>query len=157
MTQYEEITGEIIQIIFSNTDAKYAVVRVQDANRNNIFNAAGRIQGPKVGAIVKLKGYWEKNQKHGIQFKTISSAIAVPDTLTGIMKYLGAGFVEAVGPRSARKIVEYFGEETVNVLENEIFKLILVPGIGQGKLRNISLAWNDQKKFSIAIKKNMSS
>lgn len=157
MEHYEDIQGEIIQIIYSNTDAKFAVARVQDANRKNIFTAAGNIHGPKVGAIVKLKGYWEKNHKHGIQFKTISSEIAVPATLAGMMKYLGAGFVEAVGPRSARNIVEYFGEKTVHVLENDIEKLILVPGIGPGRLRNISLAWNDQKQFNIAIRKNVSS
>jgi len=155
MNHYEEIKGEVIQIIYSNIDANFAVIKVKDINKNNTLTATGKIQSPKVGAIVKLRGYWEKHRKHGVQFKTISSAIALPDTLAGIMKYLGAGFVEAVGPRSARKIVEYFGADTANVIENEIEKLILVPGIGPGRLRNIQLAWNDQKIFNVAIKKKL--
>jgi exodeoxyribonuclease V alpha subunit len=155
MRNYESIKGQIIKVIFSNTDAKYAVIRVQNAAGSNIFNAAGRIESPKVGAIVVLNGYFENHRKHGIQFKTVNSEIAVPDTLAGLTKYLGAGFVESVGSQSASNIVEYFGDETINILENDIDKLILVPGIGPVKIRNIKLAWNDQKQFNVMIKKKL--
>lgn len=155
MDNYEEIKGEILKIIHSSIDLRYAVIRVQDSDRRNIFNAAGKIQSPKIGANVKLKGYFENHRKHGIQFKTVSSVIALPDTLAGLTKYLSAGFVDAVGPRSARKIVEFFGEDTANILENEIWKLALVPGIGPGRLRNISIAWNDQKQFNVMIRKKL--
>ncbi len=152
MENLEEIEGEVLQTIYKSNDNKFAVIKVRDYDHSNIFTAVGDIHGPKTGAIIKLSGYWVNDRKHGVQFKTLSSKVAVPDTFGGLIRYLGSNFVDAVGPKSARKIVEFFGEGTIDILENDIEKLLLVPGIGQGRLRNIKLAWNDQKLFNVAIR-----
>lgn len=143
------IRGIIRQIVYNSVDTKYAIIRVQDFNGENIFNAVGKIHEPKVGAAIHLTGYWVNSYKYGRQFRTLRSQIADLDTLSGLMHYLGSKFVDAVGHESARKIVAFFGEETIDILENNIERLVLVQGIGPTKLRNIKHAWDDQKKFKM--------
>jgi len=85
----------------------------------------------------------------------MGSSISVPQNLAGIINYLGSAFVDAVGHKSARRIVDFFGEQTLDILENDIEKLALVPGIGPVRVRNIILAWNEQKTFNIIIKRDL--
>lgn len=155
MNNMESIEAEIMQVIYSKTESGFAVIKAKDVNRKNVLTAAGKIQGPKVGAIITMNGYWFKNEKYGIQFKVLNSEISVPQDLAGITKYLGSAFVDAVGPKSARRIVDYFGDQTLDILENDIKKLALVPGIGPVRARNIILAWNTQKPFNVVIKRQL--
>jgi exodeoxyribonuclease V alpha subunit len=155
MNNMENIEAEITQVIYSKTDSGFAVIKAKDINKNNVFTAVGKILGPKVYEIIKMNGYWFRNEKYGIQFKVLSSEISVPQNLASITNYLGSAFVDAVGPKSARRIVDYFGEQTLDILENDIGKLSLVPGIGPVRVRNIILAWNEQKPFNKAVKQQL--
>ncbi len=66
-------------------------------------------------------------------------------------KYLGSGLIKGVGPKTAKKIVKYFGNDTLEVFENEIERLTEITGIAQKKLTMISEAWVEHR----AIRKVM--
>ncbi|MCT7964393.1 MULTISPECIES: helix-hairpin-helix domain-containing protein [Oscillatoriales] len=57
--------------------------------------------------------------------------------MLGIERYLGDGQIPGIGPGLAKKIVAYFEEQTLSVIENQVERLIEVPGIGKKKADQI--------------------
>lgn len=146
MIYQEEIEGEILEIYFLKEENNFAIAKIKDSKKNKIFKAAGNITRPVVGAMITVKGFWTRHPKYGVQLKVVESECFVPETIPGLAKYLSSGFAEGIGPSTVRHIINFFKEETPHILENEIEKLALVPGIGHEKFQKIRDAWNKHKK-----------
>jgi exodeoxyribonuclease V alpha subunit len=97
------------------------------------------------GDKLEFTGSWVEHQKYGKQFKVESFSISYPTTSAGIKKYLGSGLIKGIGKSTAEKIVQRFGESTLEILENDIGKLLEVEGIGSKKLEVIKKGWHDQQ------------
>ena len=69
--------------------------------------------------------------KYGCQFEVVTFEETLPTTVYGIEKYLGSGFIKVIGPNFARLIVQQFGKETLEVIEETPDELIRVPNIGK--------------------------
>lgn len=69
----------------------------------------------------------------------------MPATVYGIEKYLGSGLVKGIGPKFAHLIVERFGTETIDIIEEGIERLYEVPGIGKKRVEKIRESWEKQK------------
>ncbi len=93
------------------------------------------------GATMEFRGSWTYHKKYGRQFQAIEAIEKKPATTAALEKYLGSGLIKGVGPKTARKIVNHFGKSTLKVFEEEIEKLIQVPGIANKKLEMINQAW----------------
>ena len=76
------------------------------------------------------KTKYEKT-KYGVQYAFESYEMSVPQSMEGLEKYLGSGLIRGVGPVTARKIVEHFGADTLDVLEYATQKLKQVSGISE--------------------------
>ena len=85
------------------------------------------------------------DRAHGRQFKADELRVSPPSTLEGISKYLGSGMIKGVGPHFAQRLVEAFGDEVIDVIENHPQRLLKVRGIGRERQARILDAWNDQK------------
>ena len=85
------------------------------------------------------------NPQFGPQFQVVNYKETKPATLTGIEKYLGSGLIKGVGPVTARRIVAHFGLETLDIIENQIDRLIEVQGIAKKRIKLIKNAWETQK------------
>lgn len=84
-----------------------------------------------------LKGRWSKTSKHGIQFEVESCEEVISPTREGIVAYLSSGQIKGVGPKTAERIYEAFGDDTLRVLDTEPEKLLCIRGINENKLRKI--------------------
>ncbi|MCX6170764.1 MAG: ATP-dependent RecD-like DNA helicase [Ignavibacteriales bacterium] len=115
------------------------------ASFSNGLKAVGILPNVKVGEKLKLSGEFETHSKYGEQFKIESFSIVYPSTITGITKYLGSGLIKGVGPATAEKIVNYFKEETLEILDVDINRLLDIEGIGIKKLDLIKKSWVEQK------------
>ena len=144
----EELKGQIEQILFHNKDTAYTIAKIKVRGRPGTSTAIGNIVNPLKGSEVIMKGKWGRHQKYGLQFKIVSCELPVPTSLDGIASYLGSGLVKGIGKSTARRIVHEFKEETLNVLDNEIHKLIIIPSIGAKRIELIKKAWNEQKGIS---------
>ena len=129
----EELKGQIEQILFHNKDTAYTIAKIKVRGRPGTSTAIGNIVNPLKGSEVIMKGKWGRHQKYGLQFKIVSCELPVPTSLDGIASYLGSGLVKGIGKSTARRIVHEFKEETLNVLDNEIHKLIIIPSIGANR------------------------
>ena len=84
-----------------------------------------------------LKGHWNKTAKHGVQFEVETYDEVIEPTREGVIAYLSSGQIKGVGPKTAEKIYEAFGDDTLNVLDTEPEKLLAIRGISENKLRKI--------------------
>ena len=98
-----------------------------------------------IGETVKLRGTWTKHSKYGRQFEVKSYELKIPSTLEGIKKYLGSGLIPDIGPSTAESIVHYFGEGTLDILDNHPERLQEVAGIGKKRTSRIIAAWQEQR------------
>ena len=85
--------------------------------------------GINVGETLSLSGQWEVHPRHGRNFKVESFEPQLPSTAEGIRRYLGSGLIKGIGPKTAERIVERFGEETLEVIESSPERLREVQGI----------------------------
>ena len=85
--------------------------------------------------------------KYGRQFSVEKFEETLPATVYGIEKYLGSGLVKGVGPKFAKRIVEKFGKDTLDVIEDTPDELLKVPGIGKVRVDRIKTSWQEQKEI----------
>jgi exodeoxyribonuclease V alpha subunit len=90
-------------------------------------------------------GEWFTDPRHGRQFKAEKMRMSKPDTLEGIEKYLASDLVKGIGKGYAKKLVQTFGRDVFDVIENSSGKLLKVEGIGKQRKDNIKKAWDEQK------------
>ncbi len=102
----------------------------------------------QAGARIRATGSLEDDPRHGERFKVESVVVVLPDTLQGIEKYLGSGVVRGIGPAFAKKIVSYFGLETLRVLDFESHRLLEVPGIGRSRAEAARGSWAEHQALS---------
>jgi len=99
------------------------------------------------GEIIKMRGEWTNHPRYGEQFKIIHYKTSVPASVFGIQKYLGSGLIKGIGPVMAKRITKQFGKKTLDIIEEEIEKLVEVEGIGEKRIRMIAQAWEAQKEI----------
>ena len=84
-----------------------------------------------------MRGKWNKNSKHGVQFEVETYDEVIIPNKDGIIAYLSSGQISGVGPKIAEKIYKAFGDKTLDILDQDPEQLLLVPGISEGKLKKI--------------------
>jgi exodeoxyribonuclease V alpha subunit len=97
------------------------------------------------GATMAFTGAWTLDRKYGRQFKATTAIEKKPATAASLEKYLGSGLIKGVGSKTARKIVNYFKQATLDIFESHIHRLTEVPGIASKKLKMIEAAWTAHK------------
>ena len=101
------------------------------------FKAVGYCLPTSDKVKYNLEGKWSKTQKHGIQFEVERYEEVITPTKEGIIAYLASGQIRGIGKKTAERIFDTFGMETLQVLDQEPKKLLTVKGISEKKLRKI--------------------
>ena len=144
--QLAEVTGVLERITYSNEETGYTVARV-DTGRGagDLLTVVGALLGAQCGESLKLYGRWGSHPQYGKQFTVENYTTVLPATVQGIRRYLGSGLIKGIGPRLADRIVEHFGTETLDVIEQQPERLIEVPKLGPKRTELIAAAWEEQK------------
>ena len=145
--RYSSLEGVLERIVFFNEENGFTVARLQVAKRHDLVAIVGVLPSPMPGETLRLKGEWIVDNKFGEQFRVQSCLSVLPATLTGIEKYLGSGLVKGIGPIMAGRIVDRFGLETLDIIEDSTEKLLEVEGIGSIRVDRIAKAWQEQKEI----------
>ncbi len=140
-----EIQGQIERITFYNEENGYTIARMKVPGNRELVTVVGNLLSVIPGEILKLKGEWKTHPKYGEQFQVESYESIVPATVKGIEKYLGSGLIKGIGPVMAKRLVNKFGIDTLNVIENDIQQLRQVEGFGTKRIAMIQKAWDEQK------------
>jgi exodeoxyribonuclease V alpha subunit len=141
----ESVSGVIERITFHNLDTGYCVLRVRARGHRDLVTVVGHGQQLVAGEYVEAGGSWVTDRQHGLQFKADALKTTPPHTAEGIVKYLGSGLVRGVGPGYARRIVDTFGERTLEVIDQSPTFLTQVKGIGPKLVEKIRDSWREQQ------------
>jgi exodeoxyribonuclease V alpha subunit len=142
----EQLTGVIERITFHNLDNGYCVLRVQAGGHRDVVTVVGHSQHVVAGEYVTASGIWVTDRTHGTQFKADEIKTNPPHTAEGIAKYLGSGLVKGIGPKFAKRIVEVFGDNTLEVIDKSPTFLAQVKGIGGKLIEKIRKSWEEQRE-----------
>src|SRR5262249_54962650 len=141
----ETLSGIIERVTFHNPENGFAVLRVKAKGQRGLVTVVGQLASVVAGEYVDAAGAWTQEPDHGLQFKADELRTTPPSTLAGIEKYLGSGLVKGIGPHYAKKIVEVFGERTLQVIDDSPAFLTEVKGIGPKRIQRIRESWGEQK------------
>lgn len=132
-------------ITYQNEKNGWSVMNVKVKGYDNLVILTGSLLDVPVGSVLLVDGDWRVDPKYGQQFVAQSWTEVMPATLYGIEKYLGSGLVKGIGPAYAKAIVSRFGLETIDVIENDIERLLEVPRLGRKRMEKIRESWEKQK------------
>lgn len=135
----------IEHITYQNQKNGWSVMKVKVKGYDNLVTLTGSLLDVPVGSVLLVDGDWRVDPKYGQQFVAQSWTEVMPATLYGIEKYLGSGLVKGIGPAYAKAIVSRFGLETIDVIENDIERLLEVPRLGRKRMEKIRESWEKQK------------
>ncbi|MEG1996604.1 MAG: ATP-dependent RecD-like DNA helicase [Oscillospiraceae bacterium] len=134
--EYISVSGSVDNVTYSNSDTGFTVLDLDIGDE--IICVVGQLLGVEVGEELKVTGYYTTHSTYGNQFKAQMYERNLPATANAICKYLCSGVVKGIGPVTARRIVDMFGDKTLEVIENTPLRLSEVRGITQEKATKIS-------------------
>ena len=138
----DRVEGELTSFLFRSEDGGFAVARV--ASTTGEVTVVGAIAHVAVGQRIMATGAWQTDLRFGPRFKVETVLIEHPRTLSGIERYL-QGAVDGVGPELARRIVDHFGVDTLQVLEHSPERLSEVEGVGPKTREKIVSTWVSER------------
>ncbi len=139
----EILMGTIENVIYRNESNDYTVIDVATAD-DNLVCAVGIMPMAFEGETVKLTGSWTYHKEFGRQFAFDTFEKSLPEEIDGILQYLSSRTVKGIGPVTALKIVNKFGEDSFDVIENHPEWLVDIPGITLKKAAVISESFREQ-------------
>lgn len=121
------ISADVEGVVYFNEETGYIVLEMSVDGK--IFTAVGNMGDVREGEHLTMYGEYVINQKYGKQFSVSIFERTIPQDVNSIRKYLGSGVIRGVGPSVAKKIVDAFGEKTLEILENDPVQLASIKGI----------------------------
>ena len=138
-----ELTGTVEGIVYQNKLNDYTVLDLA-TDEGELITAVGQMPYVGEGERVKLLGEWTRHSDYGEQFSVTFVEKLLPTGANEILKYLSCGNVRGIGPVTALKIVNRFGDDTFGVIEQHPEWLSDIPGISKKKAAEISESFRDQ-------------
>lgn len=139
------IEGTVENVLFKNESNGYIVLDL-DAG-GELITVVGELGDIESGEGLILEGKYVTHHKFGTQFRAEYCERKLPDTVVNIEKYLASGAIKGIGPSLARRIVNVFGEKTLDVMEHDPYRLSEIKGISHQKCEEI--AAEAKKLFSL--------
>ena len=150
MTQpLDTVAGSVEKILYTNEENHYTVAQLLPEGRGRVEPViiVGNLAALNLGETVRAQGRWVNHKQFGRQFAVEKFESVLPRTIVGIQKYLGSGLIKGIGAKFADRIVEKFGERTLEVIDQFSGKLREVEGIGPERAKRIKAAWSEQKNI----------
>lgn len=144
-----EFEGLVESIVYKNEENGYTVAKIR--YDKDLIPVVGYTPYLNEGQRVRICGEWVTHQTFGQQIKVDSYEEILPSSLEGIEKYLSSGLIPGIGPVTAKKILEKFGQDSLDIIEMNPGRLIEVDGIGEKKAAAIASALQDQRDLRQAM------
>ena len=123
-----KLSGSIEHVIYSNDENGFAICDL-GTDTDDLVTVTGILPYIGEGDVVTVYGRWVHNPKYGRQFKVEQFEKRLPADRASILRYLSSGTIKGIGPKTAQRIVDEFGDETFDVIENHPAWLATINGI----------------------------
>lgn len=143
------LRGSVEDVVFRNSENGYCVVVV--GCENELVTAVGIFPPIVGGEMLEMEGEYVNNSRFGQQFSANKINVIQPTSKESIFKYLSSGLFKGIGEVTAHLMVETFGDNTLNVIENEPSKLSKIKGIPSKKALALSQTLKELKEMQATI------
>lgn len=140
--QLEELCGVVEDVTYRREDTGFTVMDI--FADDEYVTVVGVLPELSEGESVRLRGTWGYHATFGKQFKAQLCERSMPSSSADLLRYLSSGAVRGIGPATAKKIIERFGENSFDVIENHPERLADIKGISLKKAKDISKIFNEQ-------------
>lgn len=152
----ETLEGTMESLVFQSDDNRFCVFRMKTADRG-MTTAVYRGVAPFSGEMIRAEGNWVTHARFGQQFSIERYQPVQPSSKVGIERFLASGAVKGIGKAMAARIVERFGEDTLDVMGSEPYRLTEVPGIGPKTAEKIASSYSemaDMRELMMFLEEN---
>ncbi len=144
-SETERLRGVLARVRFASDDGQFAVCDLEIPDRHLPVTIVGNILATNVGTTVEVTGQWRNDPRYGRQFRIQSLRSVLPKTREGIEKYLASSMMQGIGPTLASRIVDHFGEATLEILDDDPERIVEVEGIGEKRGAQILESWREDR------------
>ena len=143
------IKGTVADVRFRNEENGYTIATIE--TDNDAVTVVGVFPPVCEGSYVSAEGTFVEHARFGRQLKADTVRLDRPDTIYGIIRFLGSGLIKGIGEKRAAAIAEKFGRDTLDVIEREPDRLVEVQGISRRMAKEISASFGEVKAASDAL------
>lgn len=147
MTENNEFSGSVEAVIFRNEANGYTILEVYSEEMHTVATVVGTFPFVGEGENIKAVGEWVFHSEYGKQFRAFSFEKVVPKDSGAILKYLSSGIIKGIGPKTAQKIVEKYGDDSLDIMSNHPDWIAEFKGITTRKALEISEQVKKQTAF----------
>ena len=134
-----ELTGVVEEFIYQNESNSYTIAIFM-----TLHTVVGYLPFIVEGDNLKITGKWVNHPEYGEQFKIESFEKIMPQTAAALEKYLASGTIKGIGPATAKKIIDKFGEDSINIFKFDPLRLSEVKGITKDRAYEIGEEFNEK-------------
>lgn len=143
-----EKTGRLAEIIFRNNENFYTVASVENDDEFEQFVVVGNMPRADLGMTYVFYGEWKNHSTYGEQFSFTNCTEQMPRSRSAITAFLSSGVIRGVNLKTAKSLVDEFGEDTLRVIAEEPERLEEVYGIGKKKAETIAESYRENREFA---------
>ncbi|MBN2298154.1 MAG: ATP-dependent RecD-like DNA helicase [Deltaproteobacteria bacterium] len=143
----QDLEGTLEKIVYRDDLSGWSVLRLSLSPDGQIIMVTGMFISVQPGERLRIRGRWTESPEYGKQFAMGSYVSLSPETLTGIRQYLASGLIEGIGHEISQRLVDEYGLDILDIIENKPNLLTRVRGIGKVRARKISNAWKRHKEI----------
>jgi len=147
-TQDQELLGTVDRIIYAQPETGFTVFLLHSSITKDPITVQGTLPTVRAGQLITVHGTWKMHPKFGKQFYADRYHTHAPTSIIGLKKYLGSGLIKGIGPMYAQRLVDFFGQRILEIIDTSPQDLARVPGIGEKRCSAIIKSWQDQKEVS---------
>ncbi|MEN6404691.1 MAG: ATP-dependent RecD-like DNA helicase, partial [Armatimonadia bacterium] len=140
-----EFSGAVTSLVYHDPERGFTIAELTPEQGRPI-TIVGVIPGVVVGENLRVRGRFEVHKRYGQQLRIESYELIRPSTAKGIVAYLSGGLVKGIGPKLAGCLVQHFGEEVLEILDQYPERLTEVPGIGKKRADELARSWQEHKE-----------
>lgn len=139
------LRGVVERVTYHTEESGYCVLKIRLQHGGDLVTLLGNTPRVVPGEEIEARGTWVENAEYGRQFKSDQIKLNRPKTLDGLVQYLGSGLIDGIGAKYAQRIVDKFGTEVFDIIENTSARLEEVGGIGKKRRQEIRESWMKQR------------
>ena len=137
------VTIETIRV--QNDDSGFIIFLGSDFDSGKEVSVKGFGHRLSIDDLVECDGYWKEHPDYGPQFEARKITLYTPNTSDRVLKYLESGYIKGIRKATAKKIFDMFGEESLNIIDNNPNELNKISGIGAKTLAKIIEDWSEKR------------
>ena len=140
MDENVTISGRVYDIIYQNSENGYTVCEI-DSPTDGLFTATGYMPYLSEGESISVTGVWTNHPEYGEQLRATYYETILPTDEQSILDYLSSGVIYGIRAKTAEKIVDRFGADSLNILLTEPLRLSEIKGISKEKAEKIGQSY----------------